>query len=152
MSAETGIHSFITSRCNCFKGLRLHQSISRILDWQKKYLRKSCAKKTVWYWVSVQTKHFSVCQWSNKLYCSWPGCYCYIPVHTIVNLYIFIPYLFVYLLCVFVLSLSFCSFCHENKFPVCVKIPGNKAHSDSDSEWTDPYAPNACPGWVSSWL
>ncbi len=26
------------------------------------------------------------------------------------------------------------SFCHENKFLVCVNIPGNKAHSDSDSD------------------
>ncbi len=25
------------------------------------------------------------------------------------------------------------SFCHENKFPVCVNIPANKADSDSDS-------------------
>ncbi len=25
------------------------------------------------------------------------------------------------------------SFCHENKFLVCVNISGNKAHSDSDS-------------------
>uniref|UniRef100_A0A673KU66 Spindle and kinetochore associated complex subunit 3 n=1 Tax=Sinocyclocheilus rhinocerous TaxID=307959 RepID=A0A673KU66_9TELE len=39
-------------------------------------------------------------------------------------------YLFYFLLSVFfVLSLSFC---YENKFLVCVNIPGNKAHSDSE--------------------
>ncbi len=30
-------------------------------------------------------------------------------------------------------SVALWSFCHENKFLVCVNIPGNKAHSDSDS-------------------
>ncbi len=67
----------------------------------------------------------------------------YIPVHTIVNLYIVIPYLvlfliplFYYLCIVFssatVILLHCGSFCHENKFLLCVNIPGNKAHSDSD--------------------
>ncbi len=31
------------------------------------------------------------------------------------------------------------SFCHENKFLVCVNIPGNKAHSDSDSDWLNEF-------------
>ncbi len=67
-----------------------------------------------------------------------------IPVHTIVNLYIVIPYLLVlfnssfYYLCFFcsvtVILLHYSSFCHENKFLVCVNIPDNKAHSDSDSD------------------
>ncbi len=40
-------------------------------------------------------------------------------------------------MCVFVVTviLLHCgSFCHENKFLICVNIPGNKAHSDSHSE------------------
>uniref|UniRef100_A0A672LV80 Zgc:123297 n=1 Tax=Sinocyclocheilus grahami TaxID=75366 RepID=A0A672LV80_SINGR len=31
--------------------------------------------------------------------------------------------------------ISSSNFCHENKFLVCVNIPGNKAHSDSDSDY-----------------
>ncbi len=31
-------------------------------------------------------------------------------------------------------SVALWSFCHQNKFLVCVNIPGNKANSDSDSE------------------
>ncbi len=47
-------------------------------------------------------------------------------------------YSFYYLcLCSVTVILLHCgSFCHENKFLVCVNIPGNKAHSESDS---DPY-------------
>ncbi len=62
-------------------------------------------------------------------------------MHTIVNLYIFIPYLLVlffnssFFICVLSVILLHCGgFCHENKFLVCVNIPGNKAHSDSDSD------------------
>ena len=36
-----------------------------------------------------------------------------------------------------VLSLLFCrtvELCHNNKFLVCENLPGNKAHSDSDSD------------------
>ncbi len=57
----------------------------------------------------------------------------YIPVHTIVNLYIVIPYLLVlFIVCVFVnVILLHCgSFCDENNFLVCVNISGNKADSD----------------------
>ncbi len=50
---------------------------------------------------------------------------------------LYIAYLYIVLL----LSVSCCchsvalwSFCHYNKFLVCVNIPGNKAHSDSDSD------------------
>ncbi len=65
--------------------------------------------------------------------------HCYIPLHKIVDLYC--HYLFTY--CIFYSSfyyLCFCpvtdillhcgSFCHENKFLVCVNMPGNKADSD----------------------
>ncbi len=63
-------------------------------------------------------------------------------LYTIVNLYIVIPYLLVlfllfYYLCfcpVTVILLHCGSFYHENKFLVCVNIPGNIAHSDSDSD------------------
>ncbi len=38
--------------------------------------------------------------------------------------------------CSVVVILLHCgSFFHENKFLVCVNIPGNKAHSDSDSDY-----------------
>ncbi len=59
----------------------------------------------------------------------------------IVNLYIIIPCLLV-LLFYYHYYLCFCpvtvilfhrrSFCHENNFLVCINIPDNKAHSDSD--------------------
>ncbi len=74
--------------------------------------------------------------------CTSKTVHCYIPVHTIVYLYIVIPYLLVifnssfYYLCfcsVAVILLHCSSFYHENKFLVCVNIPGNKAHSDSVS-------------------
>ncbi len=71
----------------------------------------------------------------------------FIPVYTIVNLYIVIPYLpvlfhsYFYYLCFFVLSLTFCctswhsvASVMKKKFLVCVNIPGNKAHSDSDKD------------------
>ncbi len=57
-------------------------------------------------------------------------------------IYIVIPYLLVlvnsslyylYFCSVTVILLHCGSFCHENKFLVCVNIPGNKADSDSDS-------------------
>ncbi len=50
---------------------------------------------------------------------------------------LFTSFLFFFLLFVFfvtVIMLHCSSFCHVNKFIVCVNIPGNKAHSDSDSE------------------
>ncbi len=54
---------------------------------------------------------------------------------------LFLIYLFflilLYIICVFcsvtVILLHCGNFCHENKFLECVNIPGNKAHSDSDS-------------------
>ncbi len=54
---------------------------------------------------------------------------------SIVSLYIVIPYLLVlFLLSMFfsvtVILLHCGSFCHENKFLVCVNIPVNKADSD----------------------
>ncbi len=42
---------------------------------------------------------------------------------------------FVFCFCSVTVLLLHCgSFCHENKFLVCVNIPSNKAHSDSDSK------------------
>ncbi len=77
-----------------------------------------------------------------------------IPVHTklstviylyiqlsicILLLLIYLLFLIIFIICVFcsvaVILLRCGSFCHENKFLVCVNIPGNKAHSDSDSNW-----------------
>ncbi len=59
-----------------------------------------------------------------------------IPVHTTLSI-LHIVY-FAYYFCI-IRVLSCCchsvalwSFCHQNKFLVCVTIPGNKAHSDSD--------------------
>ncbi len=57
-------------------------------------------------------------------------------------LFLFLKHdLFVYLYIVLLLSVSCCcncvalwSFCHYNKFLVCVNIPDNKALSDSDSK------------------
>ncbi len=57
-------------------------------------------------------------------------------------MYIVIPYLlvpffnysFYYLCLLFCHSVALWSFCHENKFLVCVNIPSNKAYSDSDSD------------------
>ncbi len=86
-----------------------------------------------------QTTYILSLHFNCTLYtCTYTTVHCYIPVHTIVNLYIVIPYLrvrynstFYYLF--FVLSLLHCgSFGHENKFLVCVKIPGNKDYSDSE--------------------
>ncbi len=73
-----------------------------------------------------------------------------IPVHTklsiVIYLYIqlsicillFRIYLFFFLsvpYSVTVILLHCVNFCHENKFHVCVNIPSNKAHSDSDSDY-----------------
>ncbi len=56
----------------------------------------------------------------------------------LMSIYIVISYLLVpfelFLLSVFFVLLHSGSFCHENKFLVCVNIPGNKAHSDSDED------------------
>ncbi len=63
----------------------------------------------------------------SRLPCRYKTVHCYIPVHTIVNLNIVIPYLLVHFLLLlsvfFVLShhsAALWSFCHENKFLVCV--------------------------------
>ncbi len=77
---------------------------------------------------------------SSSFTCTYKTVHCYILVHTIVSLYIVIPYLLVlfnssfYYLCFYSLTVILLHFCHENKFLVCVNIPGNKAHSDSDAD------------------
>ncbi len=46
-------------------------------------------------------------------------------------------YIILFIICVLsycCLSVALWSFCHYNKFLVCVNIPGDKAHSDSDSD------------------
>ncbi len=67
-----------------------------------------------------------------------------LPVHTIVNLYIVIPYLLVILVLisiiifiiffVSVILLHCSSFCHKSKFLLCVTIPGNKADSENNDK------------------
>ncbi len=56
----------------------------------------------------------------------------------ILLLLIYLFFLILFIICVFcsvtVILLRCGSFCHENKFHVCINIPGNKAHSDSDSD------------------
>ncbi len=56
----------------------------------------------------------------------------------ILLLLIYLFFLILFIICVFcsvtVILLRCGSFYHENKFLVCVNIPGNKAHSDSDSD------------------
>ncbi len=81
----------------------------------------------------ISILHISDLYTHNCLY--YILCFCY-SVHC----------LFVYLYIIILLTvscpvLSCCchsvalwSFCHYNKFLVCVNIPGNKAHSDSDSD------------------
>ncbi len=61
-----------------------------------------------------------------------------IVIYLYIQLSICIPYLrvlfnssFYYLFFCSVTLLHCGSFCHENKFLICVNIPGNKAHSDS---------------------
>ncbi len=91
------------------------------------------------YLTHILSQHFNCTYYS----CTYKIVHRYIPVHKIVNVYIVIPYLLVlfnsylYYLCFYsvtVILLHCGSFCHENKFLVCVNIPGNKAHSDSDSD------------------
>ncbi len=73
--------------------------------------------------------------------------YVYIQLSICILLFLIYLYFFIifFIICVFcsvtVILLHCGSFCHENQFLVCVNIPGNKAHSDSDSEdwsyWCD---------------
>ncbi len=95
---------------------------------------------TLIYLTHILSLHFKL----HIYTCTYKTVHCYITVHTIANLYIIIHYLLIlfnssfYFLCfvVTVILLHCGSFCHEYKFLVCVNIPGNKAHSDSDSDCT----------------
>ncbi len=62
-------------------------------------------------------------------------------------IYLFLFYYsfyYVFFCSVNVILLHCGSFCHENKFLVCVNIPGNKAHSDSEKKNMIP-CPWTCP-------
>ncbi len=53
-------------------------------------------------------------------------------VHIVCFVYL---YIIIFIICVLSChchSVALWSFCHQNKFFVCVNIPGNKANSDSD--------------------
>ncbi len=78
------------------------------------------------YFFFISILHISDLYTHNCLY--YILCFCYF-VHCLFVYYSFI-------ICVLSCcchSVALWSFCHYNKFLVCVNIPGNKAHSDSDS-------------------
>ncbi len=63
------------------------------------------------------------------------------PSHPSLNCYRLVDatelsFFIIFVFCSVAVTLLHCGgFCHENKFVACVNIPGNKAHSDSDSDY-----------------
>ncbi len=62
-------------------------------------------------------------------------CVCAI-LHIVYFVYLYIIIFIICVLSCHCYSVALWSFCHQNKFLVCANIPGNKANSDSDSEFS----------------